>query len=206
MKPLHAETIATPAPRAASASAEWSRALRGAVVLVALCGGLYPAATASFGAMLFPHQATGSLVEIDGRVVGSELLGQPFSAPGYFHGRPSAAGYDPFGAAGSNEAPSNPALRERVAADANAVAAANAVAPGEIPMDLVAASGSGLDPHISRRAAELQVERVARARNLSRETVSAVVAEYVEPPVFGVLGQHRVNVLKLNLALDALVP
>jgi K+-transporting ATPase ATPase C chain len=182
----------------------WLHALRGALVLMLLCGGLYPLITVAVGGLLFPQQATGTLIERDGRVVGSALVGQPFSAPGYFHGRPSAAGHDPFGLAGSNLAPSNPQLRERAAADSQRIADSNGVAPTAIPVDLVAASGSGIDPHISPAAAAIQIGRVAAARGLPRTEVAGLLAAQVEPPVLGVLGQPRVNVLVLNLALDRL--
>ncbi|WP_200252791.1 potassium-transporting ATPase subunit KdpC, partial [Lamprobacter modestohalophilus] len=162
---------------------------------------LYPLLTVAIGGVLFPEQSTGSFVERDGTVIGSALVGQPFKAPGYFHGRPSAAGYDPFGVSGSNLASSNPALRERARASSSEIAAANAVEPTAIPVDLIAASGSGIDPHISPEAAELQIDRVAAARGLPRAAIAALVAAHVESPVLGVLGQPRVNVLRLNLAL-----
>jgi K+-transporting ATPase ATPase C chain len=182
----------------------WGAALRGALLLIVLCGGLYPLLTVNVGALLFPLQSTGSLIERNGEIVGSALVGQPFNAPGYFHGRPSAAGYDPFGLSGSNWAPSNPNLRARAAASSAAIARAEGVAPAVIPVDLVAASGSGIDPHVSPAAAELQTDRIAAARGLPRGVVAALVAKHVEGPLLGVLGQPRVNVLQLNLALDAL--
>ncbi|MEA3641249.1 MAG: potassium-transporting ATPase subunit KdpC [Lamprobacter sp.] len=188
----------------ASPVKSWLAALRGALVLMLLCGVLYPLVTVAIGGVLFPTQSTGSLVERDGTVIGSALVGQPFKAPGYFHGRPSAAGYDPFGVSGSNWAPSHPALRDRAAASSSEIAAANAVEPMAIPVDLIAASGSGIDPHISPAAAELQIDRVAAARGLPRAAVAAFVAGHVERPVLGVLGQPRVNLLQLNLALDGL--
>lgn len=169
-----------------------------------LCGLLYPALAVGLGGLLFPHQAGGSLVERDGRVVGSALIAQPFADARYFSPRPSAAGYDPRAAAGSNWAPSNPALAERIAAQSAAIAAREAVAAGAIPVDLVTASGSGLDPHISVAAAELQLARVARARGLGPDAVRALLDAHLEAPDLGVLGQPRVNVLALNLALDDL--
>ena len=187
-----------------NASTGWMHALRGALVLMVLCGALYPLFTASVGAILFPHQSTGSLIERDGKVIGSALVGQPFSAPGYFHGRPSAAGYDAFNVAGANWAPSNPDLRKRAQATSEKIAQEDGVAPDQIPVDLVAASGSGIDPDISPAAAEIQIDRVASARGLPRDRVAALVAAHVQTPVFGVLGQPRVNVLQLNLALDTL--
>ena len=186
----------------ASASARWSQALRGGILLIALCGGLYPLLTVTVSSLLFPHQATGSLIESNGRVVGSELVGQPFRANTYFHGRPSAASYDPFGVSGSNMAPSNPELRERVASDSQALVQANGISEREIPVDMLSASGSGIDPHISPQAAAIQVERVAAARGMAHSEVTALLATHVEQPLYGVLGQPRVNVLKLNLALD----
>lgn len=194
------ETIAlTPS---AVAGTGWLTALRGAAVLMLLCGGLYPLVAVSLGAVLFPHQSTGSLIERDGKVVGSALVGQPFAAPAYFHGRPSAADYNPFSVSGSNLAASNPALRERAAETSKAIAAANGVAPERIPVDLVAASGSGIDPHISPAAAELQLARVAAARGLPEPELAALVRQHTEAPTLGILGQPRVNVLQLNLALD----
>ncbi|MBK1718717.1 potassium-transporting ATPase subunit KdpC [Thiocystis violacea] len=190
--------------RPVTPAGSWIQALRGALVLMVLCGVLYPLVTVAIGALLFPDQSTGSLIERDGRVIGSALVGQPFSAPGYFQGRPSAAGYDPFALSGSNQAPSHPDLRERAAASSKAIAAANGVAPAAIPVDLIAASGSGIDPHISPEAAEIQIDRVSSARGLPRDAVAVLVATHLEGPVLGVLGQPRLNVLRLNLALDAL--
>lgn len=173
--------------------------LRFTAVFLLLCGLLYPTLTTWLARSLFPHQAEGSLIVKDGRVLGSELLGQPFSGARYFIGRPSAADYDPRAAAGSNLAVSNPALRERVQQDAQAIAQREGVRPEQIPPDLLAASGSGLDPHISPEAARLQVTRVAKARGLSPQAVQRMVDQHTER---GLLGQPRVNVLRLNLALD----
>lgn len=191
---------------AAVAGSGWLPAVRGTLVLMLLCGGLYPLVAVSLGSLLFPHQATGSLIERDGQLVGSALVGQPFAAPGYFHGRPSAAGHDPFALAGSNLAPSNPALRERAQAGSQAIAAAHGVPPERIPVDLVAASGSGIDPHLSPEAAALQLARVAAARGLPEAAVADLLRQHREMPTWGILGQPRVNVLRLNLALDALHP
>jgi K+-transporting ATPase ATPase C chain len=199
--PDHQAIVLTPP---AATGSGWLPAVRGALVLMLLCGGLYPLVAVSLGALLFPHQATGSLIEHDGKVVGSALVGQPFAAPGYFQGRPSAAGHDPFAVAGSNLASSNPALRERAQGTSQAIAAANDVPPERIPVDLVAASGSGIDPHISPDGAALQIGRVAAARRLSEGTVADLVRQHTETPTWGILGQPRVNVLQLNLALDAL--
>lgn len=191
-------------PPLSTAGAGWGHAARAAVVLMVLCGGVYPLATVSVSGMLFPRQSTGSLIERDGKIVGSSLVGQPFTAPSYFHGRPSAANYDPFNVSGSNLAPSNPDLRARAQADAETVANENGVAADTIPVDLVAASGSGIDPHISPAAARLQIRRVAVARAMPEAEVAALVEARMEPPVLGILGQPRVNVLELNLALDAM--
>lgn len=186
-----------------AATSVWS-ALRFSVLAIAGCGLLFPAVAAWTGGVLFPHQARGSLLERDGVVVGSTLVAQPFVADRYFQSRPSAANYDPKALAGSNWAPSNPALRERIAAGSAAVAAREGMAATSVPSDLVTASGSGIDPHISPAAARVQVARVANARGLAPSAVQAAVDAATLPPTFGVLGQARVNVLQLNLALDAM--
>ena len=178
-------------------------AVRAALMLILVCGGMYPLVLTVLGGMLFPHQAAGSLVVRNGTVVGSELVGQSFTAARYFHGRPSAANYDPLNAAASNWAVSHPDLRRRAEATAAEIANSNDVEAGQIPVDLIAASGSGLDPHISPASARLQIARVAAARSRDVEAISKLVAAHVELPVLGVLGQPRVNVLALNLALDA---
>lgn len=179
--------------------------LRFAVLLTLLTGVAYPAAATLLGGALFPRQAQGSLIERNGVVVGSALVGQPFSGAASFVGRPSAAGAgdDPTAPSGSNLAPSNPALRERVAADGAAVAKREGVAQGRVPADLLAASGSGIDPHISPEAAELQVPRVARARGLPEARVRDLVRASTERGPLG-LGRPGVNVLRLNLALNDL--
>ena len=176
------------------------------VALVLICGVIYPTAATLLGGLLFPQQARGSLILRDGKAVGSALIAQNFADPRYFRPRPSAANYDPKSAAGSNLASSNPALRERIAADAAAIAARETVATTAIPADLVTASGSGLDPHISPAAAELQAARVAQARTLPQAQVQALIRSHTLRRTFGVFGQPRVNVLELNLALDALPP
>ena len=176
-----------------------------AILTFVLAGLLYPALTTLIAGAIFPNQANGSLITVNGKVVGSTLIGQPFSGERYFIGRPSAAGngYDPTSASGSNLGVSNPALRERVQADSAAIAGRENVSADQIPADLVTASGSGLDPQISPAGAALQVARVARARGLSAEKVRELVSAATEKGVLG-LGQPGVNVLKLNLALDAL--
>jgi len=175
------------------------------VLLTLLTGAVYPALVTLAARVLFPSQAEGSVITVDGRAVGSSLIGQPTSSPRYFHGRPSATGrvpYDSAASAASNLGPLNPALADAVAAR---VAALRAEDPGNaapIPVDLVTASGSGLDPHISPAAAQWQVARVARARGLDESRVRTLVAEHTEGRTFGLLGEPRVNVLELNLALD----
>lgn len=169
-------------------------------------GLVYAAATASLGGLLFPGQATGSLILQDGKVVGSAWVAQPFVGDPYFQSRPSAANYDPMAMAGSNQARSNPDAQQRIAEARAAVAAREGVAPQAVPGDLVTQSGSGMDPHISPAAAEIQVARVARARGLDPARVRAAVAAYTEAAQFGVLGAPRVHVLQLNLALDTMRP
>ncbi len=172
-----------------------------------LTGVIYPLLVTAVAQTLFPHQANGSLIEQDGLILGSELIGQPFDDPAYFWGRPSLTQPYPYNAAasaGSNVAPSNPALTERVAARIEALAAADPTNTQPVPVDLVTASASGLDPHISLAAAEYQIARVAEVRGLETAVVRQLVAEFTEGRTLGVLGEPRVNVLRLNLALDAL--
>ena len=183
--------------------------IRPALVFVALMtlltGVLYPAAITGLAQLLFPSQANGSLVEVDGVARGSRLIGQPFSAPGYLWSRPSATGPAPNNAAassGSNLGPSNPALREAVGGRIAALRAADSTLTGPVPVDLVTASGSGLDPHLSLAAAAVQVPRIARARGMTTEAVEAVIAAHTEGRFLGVFGEPRVNVLLVNLALD----
>ncbi len=176
------------------------------VVLVAVTGLAYPAVMTVFGQAVFPAQANGSLIEKGGRVVGSALIGQQFDAPQYFWGRLSATSPMPYNAAGSggsNLGPLNPALKDQVKSRLDALKAAGTDLSQPVPVDLVTASASGLDPEISPAAADYQVARVARARTMAAADVRRLVADHTSGRQFGVLGEPRVNVLKLNLALDA---
>nr|WP_298149520.1 potassium-transporting ATPase subunit KdpC [uncultured Pseudoxanthomonas sp.] len=180
--------------------------LRPAIMLAGVTllgfGLLYSLAGAGLGRMLFPHQATGSLIERDGKVVGSSLVAQPFADDRYFQPRPSAAKYDVMALAGSNQARTNPDLRSRIDEARAAVAAREGVAPDAVPSDLVTQSGGGIDPHLSPEAIRVQIARVARARGLPVDEVERLVAAHTESPQFGVLGAPRINVLELNVALD----
>jgi potassium-transporting ATPase KdpC subunit len=183
-------------------------AIRMIVVLTVLTGIAYPIVMTGIGTILFPAQARGSLIERNGKVVGSALIGQNFDAPGYFHGRPSAAGnngYDATASGGSNLGPTNKALIATVTARVKSFEEKN---PGAttVPVDLVTASGSGLDPEISPAAAEVQIARVAKARGVSEESVRDLVRANTRPRLAGVFGEPGVNVLRLNLALDRANP
>jgi K+-transporting ATPase ATPase C chain len=176
------------------------------VLLTALTGLVYPLAVTGVAQVAFPDAANGSLILRDGKPVGSELIGQAFSDPKHFWSRPSATGPMPYNAAnssGSNLGPSSPALAEAVKARIEALRAADPGNNAPVPVDLVTASASGLDPHISRAAADYQVPRVARVRGLPVERVRALVDEHTEAPLLGFIGEPRVHVLRLNLALAA---
>jgi len=195
------------------------RQIRPAIVLIVLMtvltGLAYPLFMTGAAQVLFPHQAAGSLIEKDGKVIGSELIGQNFTDDKYFHGRPSAttdtdpndstktvpAPYNAGNSGGSNAGPTSKSLIERVQSDVETLKKEK---HGAIPVDMVTTSGSGLDPHITPANAEFQVSRVAKARNLPEESVRALVAQATEDRILGLFGEKRVNVLKLNLALDAL--
>ena len=172
------------------------------IVSLGLCGFLYSATVTGLGQLLFPAQANGSLIELDGKILGSSLVAQPFTDPKYFQPRPSAANYDPMAMAGSNMARTNPELTKIIEQRIADIEARDHIEGRQIPSDLVTASGSGIDPEISLKSAMIQVQRVAEARHLSDQQVIELIQEYTLKPTFGVLGQERINVLELNLALD----
>ncbi len=176
------------------------------VVTTVLLGLIYPLVVTGLAQMLFPHKANGQLVVKNGKVIGSKIIGQGFSGPGYFHSRPSAAGngYDAANSGGSNLGPTNQKLLNRVK---TVVASAQAANPAvSVPIDMVTTSASGLDPHITPANAEFQLSRVAKARAISVEQVQAVVSKHTEGRQFGILGEPRINVLELNLDLDRQFP
>lgn len=178
------------------------------VVFTIICGGIYPAVVTGIASVAFPKQATGSLItDRSGREIGSTLIGQPFSDPKYFWPRPSATsdfGYNPMGSGGSNAGPTNRAYLKTVEERVKAIRDTGVTGP--IPADLVQASASGLDPHISPEGAKVQIPRVAKARGMSVEALTRLVAAHAEDRQLGFLGEQRVNVLALNLTLDTLMP
>ena len=176
------------------------------LVLCAITGLVYPGIVTGVGQVLFRRQANGSLVSVNGRVVGSELIGQPFTQPRYFHPRPSAAGngYDATASSGSNKGPTDAKLADTlIAGRVDSAIAVDHARKGQVPSDMVTASGSGLDPHISPANAYLQVARVAAARSIDSTAVRALLDRHVEGRQFGIFGEPRVNVLLLNIALDS---
>mgnify|MGYP001005842831 CR=1 FL=1 len=174
------------------------------LVLTVLLGLIYPLAVTALAQVLFKDRANGQLLTRNGQVIGSRLLAQPFNAPGYFHPRPSAVNYDAAGSGGSNLGPTSKKLLERMQADAAKLQAEN---PGQpVPVELVTTSASGLDPHLSPAAVAFQLPRVAQARGIEINTLHALAVEFTEGRTFGLLGEPRVNVLLLNLALDERFP
>jgi len=190
----------------------WQQILPGIrikIFMTIVLGVLYPLAITGISQVMFPHQANGSLITVNGKVVGSELIGQNFAKPEYFQPRPSAAGndgYDPTASSGSNYGPTNQKLVDRVKASIDKFRKDNPDYTGPLPADLVTASASGLDPHLSPDSAAAQAARVAKARGVSTDQVSQLIAQLTEGPDLGLLGEPRVNVLKLNLALDEKYP
>ena len=179
------------------------------IVMTILFGLAYPLVFTGLAQVLFPHQANGSLVTVNGKVAGSELIGQSFTKPEYFHGRPSAAGnngYDAANSGGSNLGPTNQKLVDRVKADDQKFRAEDPDYTGPIPADLLTSSGSGLDPHISPASAEAQVARVAKARGVTPDRIAELVAKHTDGRQWGIFGEPRVNVLLLNIDLDQIVP
>lgn len=176
------------------------------LVTTVIFGLVYPLAVTGISQLLFPGRANGQLIERNGKLVGSRIIGQTFTEPGYFHSRPSAAGtgYDPLASGSNNLGPTNKALIDRVNADVQRLRAENPSQP--VPIDLVTNSGSGLDPDISPAAAEFQIPRVARERGISEARLREIVLKHTEGRQLGALGEHRVNVLELNLDLDSSHP
>jgi potassium-transporting ATPase KdpC subunit len=186
-------------------------AIRATIILGIVTGVAYPLVITGLSQLLFPHQANGSLTTANGKTIGSELIGQRFTKPQYFHGRPSAAGndgYDADAASGgaSNLGPTNQKLVDRVQADLKTFRAENPTFTGPVPADLLTTSGSGLDPDISPASAEAQAGRVAAARGMTVDAVRQLIAAHTQGRQFGILGEPRVNVLELNLALDQAAP
>jgi K+-transporting ATPase ATPase C chain len=183
-------------------------AVRVTLVVTVLTGALYPALVTGLAKAIFPHQASGSLIEANGKVIGSELIGQKFTKPEYFQGRPSAAGdgYDASNSGGTNLGPTSQKLADRIKTDAEKFRKENPDFSGPIPSDLLTTSASGFDPDLSPASALAQAPRVAKARGVSRDAVEALVTNHIEGRQLGFLGEPRVNVLKLNMDLDHLHP
>ncbi|EJM95492.1 potassium-transporting ATPase subunit KdpC [Herbaspirillum sp. YR522] len=195
--------------KASSSKSTLRPALTLFILLGVLLGGIYPALVTGLAQAFFPHQANGSIIERRGVAVGSELIGQNFTGAAYFWGRPSASGTYPnngMASGGSNLGPTNPALKQAAEDRAKALHEADQGSQGPIPIDLLTASASGLDPHISPAAADYQVNRVAQARGIDPQRLRAVVRDHTEAPQWGLFGEPRVNVLALNLALDEAAP
>lgn len=183
--------------------------LRIKIFMTILLGVVYPLAMTGIAQVFFPHKANGSLIKVGDKVIGSEIIGQGFTKPEYFQPRPSAAGtngYDGVSSGGSQYGSTNKKLIDRVNASVNQFRKDNPDYHGSIPADLVTASASGLDPHISPESAQAQVSRVAKARGISPEQVNQIVSQFTEGPDMGLLGEPRVNVLKVNLAMDRQFP
>jgi K+-transporting ATPase ATPase C chain len=178
-------------------------AIRFAIITLVITGIIFPLAMTGFAHVAFPNKSSGSLIEQDGRVVGSKLIGQQFEGPQYFHPRPSASDYDAMASGGSNLGPTSATLIGRVRDAVASVIKDNPLLAGNVPVDMVTASGSGLDPDITPANAEAQVSRVAEARNMNEDDVRRLVDENTSGRDLGFLGEKRVNVLELNLALDA---
>jgi len=177
------------------------------IVTTILLGVIYPFVVTGLAQLIFPKQANGELITVNGKIVGSRLIGQPFSSPGYFRSRPSAAGaagYDAGASSGSNLGPTNKTLIDRMNGDIQKLQAENPNLP--VPMDLVTTSGSGLDPHISPAAAAFQAPRIARERKMAESDVNGLIAKHTEDRQLGLLGEPRINVLELNLDLDVVHP
>ena len=188
------------------ADSSWGEKLRASfgmtIIGLGLCGFVYSSAATGLGQMLFPEQANGSLIVENNQVIGSHLVAQPFAQVQYFHPRPSAANYDPMAMTGSNIARTNPELQKVIEERLNQIAAKEQIEKSKIPADLVTASGSGIDPEISVQSAMIQVKRIAYARHIPEQDVETIIQSHTVQPIFGILGQARVNVLELNLALD----
>ncbi|SJN14952.1 Potassium-transporting ATPase C chain [Halomonas citrativorans] len=205
MKNVEQKALQVAEDEVLQAPTSWSCTLRFMVVMAVLLGLVYPLITTAVGGWLFPEQAGGSMIrDSSGRVIGSNLVAQIFVSDGYFIGRPSAAGNDAGSVSGSNLAPSNGALRERAETDAQAIAQREGVSVDQIPIDLITASGSGIDPHISPEAARLQVTRVAQARQIDEASVTALLDPALDN--VGWLGSPVINVLRLNASLDERYP